>query len=155
MLRKDKVFAYITQGARLLVFRERGFEGFGLQIPAGSPHEEEALERAVLRESQEETGLEGLRIVAYLGSVSADQTKYGINEIHDRHFYHLAYDGIARDTWEHIEADPSMVTESTPEVIVFELRWIDISLEIPALAEGHDAYLGTLLERLDTNQRLP
>ncbi len=154
MIRKDKVFAYITQGTRLLVFLERGFEGFGLQIPAGSPHKEEALEKAVLRESREETGLNGLRLVAYLGSVSADQTKYGINEIHDRHFYHLVYEGVARDTWEHVEADPSIVTECTPEVIVFELRWIDLSLEIPTLAEGHDAYLGVLLEMLDTNQKI-
>ncbi|UCH04390.1 MAG: NUDIX domain-containing protein [Candidatus Thorarchaeota archaeon] len=84
---REKVFAYITKGSHLLVFRERGFEGFGLQIPAGTPEEVESLEHAVLREAVEETGLDSLIVVGHLGSVRVDQSEYGIDEVHRRHFY--------------------------------------------------------------------
>ena len=132
----------------MLVFMERGFEQFGLQVPAGSPHDDEGLEDAILRESWEETGLEGLEISQFLGSVGVDQTKYGLDEIHDRHFYHILYDGETQEKWEHVEADPSILTEHTPDVILFDLRWIDLASERPELAEGHDAFLETLIEKL-------
>jgi 8-oxo-dGTP diphosphatase len=145
MKRQDKVFAYITNGRRLLVFTERGLEQFGLQVPAGSVHGEDAsLEEAVLRESWEETGLEGLEIVRYLGSVGANQSKYGLDEIHDRHFFHLTCPGEPPEQWEHIESNPSLVTGHTPDTIVFNLHWVDIETQRPALAEGHDAFLQEL-----------
>jgi 8-oxo-dGTP diphosphatase len=144
MKRNEKVFAYITNGRRLLVFTERGFEHFGLQVPAGSVHEDASLEDAVLRESWEEAGLKGLEIVRYLGSVSVDQGKYGLDEIHDRHFFHLTYTGEPIGKWEHIESDPSIVTEHTPDVIVFDLRWIGFENARQSLAEGHDEFLHEL-----------
>ncbi|MFX1416938.1 MAG: NUDIX domain-containing protein, partial [Promethearchaeota archaeon] len=85
----EKVFAYITKGNLLLVFTERGFERFGLQVPAGSKKKEESLERAVLREAKEETGLESLTVVKHLGTVDVDQAEYGLDETHRRYFFHL------------------------------------------------------------------
>lgn len=46
-----------------------------------------------MRESWEETGFEGLTVVGYLGKVTADQRRYGLDEFHDRHFYHLEFAG--------------------------------------------------------------
>jgi ADP-ribose pyrophosphatase YjhB (NUDIX family) len=52
-----KVFAYITQGNRLLVFRHADFPEAGLQVPAGTVRLDERPEDAVLREAFEETGV--------------------------------------------------------------------------------------------------
>ncbi len=143
---REKVFAYVTRGSELLVFRERGFEQFGIQIPAGSPNDNESLESAVLRETAEETGLCALSIVSCLGSVDVDQTKYGLNEIHRRHFYHLISTDATPNTWRNEEKDPSIRTEFTPHRIVFDLWWISLEKEYPILAEGHDAFLSNVVD---------
>jgi 8-oxo-dGTP pyrophosphatase MutT (NUDIX family) len=143
---REKVFAYVTRGSDLLVFQERGFEKFGIQVPAGSPNHDESLEAAVLRETKEETGLGSLSIFRYLGSIEVDQTKYGINEIHRRHFYHLTTSEETPETWCHEEKDPSIRTEFTPECIIFDLWWISLKLEYPVLAEGHGAFLSDVID---------
>ncbi len=145
LLLREKVFAYVTRGSELLVFRERGFEQFGMQIPAGSPNDNESLESAVLRETAEETGLRALSIARYLGSVDVDQTKYGLSEIHRRHFFHLITTGETPDTWSHEEKDPSIRTEFTPHQIVFDLWWITLGKEYPVLAEGHSVFLSSVV----------
>ena len=61
---KEKVYAYIVKDHRLLVFRHIQFPEAGLQVPGGTVEEGEPLEEAVLREATEESGLEGLRLVA-------------------------------------------------------------------------------------------
>ncbi|TFF96388.1 hypothetical protein EU546_01530 [Candidatus Thorarchaeota archaeon] len=119
-MRRQKVFAYITSEQRLLVITEQGFEHFRLQIPARPEKKSESLEQAVLRESQKVTGLEEVGVAAILGSVSMGQKKYGLNEIHDRHFFHLVYDGPTKEQWQHVESESSVVAEHTPETIVFD-----------------------------------
>ena len=145
---REKVFAYVTRGSHLLVFTERGFEQFGLQIPAGSPKDRESLEEAALRETQEETGLSELMIDEYLGSVDIDQAKYGIQEIHRRHFYHIRTSEETPERWTNEEKDPSIVTEYTPDKIIFDLLWMSLIDGIPELAEGHDAFLSDVKEKL-------
>lgn len=148
MKMREKVFAYVTKGSRLLVFRERGFESFGLQIPAGTPEETEPLDLAVLREATEETGLDSLTIVGYLGSATFDQSQYGIDEVHRRHFYHLICEEETPESWSHVESDPSIVQEDTPDTIVFDIRWAPLSDTVLELSEGHGVFLDLLRERL-------
>lgn len=145
---QDKVFAYVTRHSDLLVFKELGFEHFGIQVPAGSPNLNETLEDAVLRETKEETGLTHLSIAVYLGCIDVNQTKYGRNEIHRRHFYHLTTTEETPETWHHEEKDPSIVTEFTPDQIIFELWWISLKGKRPVLAEGHGAFLTSLINHL-------
>ncbi|NHI83027.1 MAG: NUDIX domain-containing protein [Candidatus Thorarchaeota archaeon] len=145
---REKVFVYVTRGSDLLVFTEREFERSGLQIPAGSPKEGESLEQAALRETQEETGLLELSEIEYLGSVDVDQSKYGIHEIHRRHFYHVKTSEETPERWANEEKDPSIVTDSTPDRIVFDLSWISLIRTRPKLAEDHDAFLSSIIEKI-------
>jgi ADP-ribose pyrophosphatase YjhB (NUDIX family) len=68
MLRRHKVYAYITRAEQLLVFKQVDFPEAGIQIPGGTIESGELPEDAVLREAVEETGLERLHLVSYLGS---------------------------------------------------------------------------------------
>ena len=77
-----KVFAYITNGHRLLVFRHTDFPEAGIQVPAGTVKPNERLEIAVLREAYEETGLQGLTIRRYLGDQIRNMEDVGKDEIH-------------------------------------------------------------------------
>jgi 8-oxo-dGTP pyrophosphatase MutT (NUDIX family) len=63
----EKVVAYITQGDKLLVFSHPHHPGAGIQVPAGTIKAGEAPEEAVLREAYEETGLDKLKLRAFLG----------------------------------------------------------------------------------------
>src|SRR5690349_18913171 len=107
MVVKRKVLAYITHGNRLLVFTHPFAPEAGVQVPAGTVEEGEELAAAVMREAWEETGLEGLRLVRYLGHVQRDLSDFGKAEVHDRYFYHLAYDDEPPTTWRHEELYPS------------------------------------------------
>ena len=64
-----KAFAYVTHNNRLLIFSHPLEPEAGLQVPAGTMNDGETPEHAVLREAAEETGLESLRIVRFLGGV--------------------------------------------------------------------------------------
>jgi 8-oxo-dGTP pyrophosphatase MutT (NUDIX family) len=66
MNHRHKVYAYITRGDQLLVFRHIDFPGAGIQTPGGTIEEGEEPEDAVLREAVEETGLVKLRLVSHL-----------------------------------------------------------------------------------------
>ncbi|MFW9918400.1 MAG: NUDIX domain-containing protein [Candidatus Thorarchaeota archaeon] len=149
MNERVKIYAYITHGTRLLVFEERGFPEGGIQIPGGTPEPEETPQDAALREAIEETGLEALRYVRYLGEAIFDVSIYGIDEIHRRKFYHIVCDGTPPEKWNHEEVKPSIRTENTPEHIIFDLYWWDLRHGIPNLQSGFDAKLSDLLEYLD------
>ena len=141
---KHKVFAYITNGNRLLVFDHPEHPETGTQVPAGTRMEDEPPEAAVLREVEEETGLTDLRFESFLGEVDFPVPEW--NQVLRRRFYHLSCPGTPPERWRHYERHPS---DGTTEPILFELYWVDLSNGVPSLSPGHDAMLKELIERIE------
>jgi 8-oxo-dGTP diphosphatase len=139
-----KVFAYITHQNKLLVFRHIDFPEAGIQVPAGTVKPNENLETAVLREAQEETGLNDLTIKAYLGEQIRSMEDVGKHEIHYRHFYHLLCGSNPPHRWQHDENDPS---DGGSSPIRFEFFWAAIPDGIPELICDH----GIMLPRLENS----
>ncbi|MEO8288460.1 MAG: NUDIX domain-containing protein [Chloroflexota bacterium] len=127
MNRTKKVIAYITRvgplgWSELLVFEHRDYPGAGLQVPAGTVKDGEAVETAVLREATEETGLEKCRLMRKLAVYDWFNTSSG--QINERHVFHLtAPDGTA-DEWTWVETGGGEVTEL--EGYVFCFRWVPL-----------------------------
>ena len=121
MKRVKKVVAYITLGEKLLVFTQRDFPREGLQVPAGTVEAGEPIDLAVLREAEEETGLTNLKLVKYLGAKEFDATAKALDEVHERHFFHLEAANPAPEKWRHWEMNPSG-DDKTP--VAFDLRWV-------------------------------
>ena len=95
---KHKVFAYITRGSHLLVFDHPGHPEAATQVPAGTRPPTEDAVAAVLREAKEETGLDGLEVLGFLGEVDFPVPQRG--ELHRRRFYHLRCHGEAPSRWQ-------------------------------------------------------
>ncbi len=131
---RRKVFAYITYGDKLLVFRHTEYPDAGIQVPAGTVEDGENLEAAVIREAIEETGLEDLRLERFLGIQERDMSDVGRNEIHERHFYHLTCECEPPETWLHIEKHPS---EGEDEEFEFEFFWAKLPDYVPELVSDH------------------
>lgn len=95
---QHKVVAYIVRGDSLVAFVHENDEnplvGSGLQVPAGTVHDGEEPDEAVLREPFEETGLRGLRIVRRLGR---DEVTWPNRPPHVRHFFHLTTTTLPRN----------------------------------------------------------
>lgn len=142
---KHKVFAYITHGRRLLVFRHPESPEAGIQVPAGTVQPGEDLEAAVLREATEETGRTDLVLVRFLGEEVRDRSDVGRDEIHHRHFYHLRCTGDPPATWRHWETDPS---DGSPGPIPFDFFWAPLPDGVPELIAGHGKLLPQLLASL-------
>ena len=142
----SKVFAYITNQNRLLVFRHTDFPEAGIQVPAGTVKPNEELAIAVLRDAEEETGLQGLTIRTYLGEQLRNMEDVGKDEIHHRHFYHLICEGDPPHQWQHDEGDPS---EGGSDPIHFEFFWAGIPDQIPELICDHGIMLSRLEELLN------
>lgn len=142
---KQKAFAYITHRGQLLVFRHVDVPEAGIQVPAGTIKPGEAPELAALREAQEETGLQGLALVSFLGECVRDMTDRGKNEVHRRYFYHLRCTKRPPETWQHEESDPSEPVDRNPRFAFF---WAALPDGVPPLIAGHGALLPTLIERL-------
>ena len=142
MLTKNKVYAYITRGNNLLVFRHVDFPEAGIQVPGGTMEDGEDPLEAVLREAYEETGLDKLQVASYLGSdewILAGEK--GEKERIQRHFYHLNCHPNAPDRWLHEELNPS---DGSPAPITFEFYW----LPVESAAHLLPPYFQTQLENL-------
>jgi len=138
---KEKVYAYIVKDNRLLVFRHTRFPEAGLQVPGGTVEEGERLEEAVLREAAEESGLVGLKLVAFLGSQDYDLGALGQGEgTLCKHFFHLKLDGEAPETWLNYEWNPS---DGSPAPIEFEFFWAPLN-PMPELAGDQGRWLDHL-----------
>lgn len=144
---KHKVFAYITHGHRLLVFRHADFPQAGIQVPAGTVQPNEHPDEAVLREVCEETGLSDFAEVYLLGEQIRDMRDFNRDEIHQRYFYHLQYAGDPPTAWRHDET-----SGGTAAPIVFEFFWANLPNEVPKLIADHDKFLPALLKRLSIEQ---
>ncbi|HYE79270.1 MAG TPA: NUDIX domain-containing protein, partial [bacterium] len=115
-----KALAYIVRGRSVLVLRDLAGRLAGLgQVPGGTMEPGETPEEAVLREAFEETGLEGLRIVAKVGYLEMPCPVHE-REIQHRHYFHMAFDGDVPDGWEHVEATPSCGSPPIPLALAFE-----------------------------------
>jgi 8-oxo-dGTP pyrophosphatase MutT (NUDIX family) len=99
-VRVPKVVAYVTRGDALLVFRHRDLPlvEVGLQVPAGTIEHGEPPQEAAAREVEEETGLTGLLLAAYLGAADYD-VRPGRPEVHERHFFHFIAPPETPDEW--------------------------------------------------------
>ena len=142
---KRKVFAYITRGDHLLVFRHPDALEAGIQVPAGTVEEGEDPATAVVREAIEETGLTSLTLRSFLGKQERDMADFGRDEIHERRFYHVQCTDSPPPTWRHHELHPS---DGTTEPITFEFFWVRLPDEVPDLIADQGAMLPWLLGEL-------
>lgn len=149
---KRKVFAYITNGERLLVFRHPYSPEAGIQVPAGTIEEHGHAEEAVMREAYEETGLTDLSLHCFLGEDLRDMSDFGRNEMHHRYFYHLWCHGLPPARWYHQERDLSDSFESMS--IIFEFFWMPLPCNIAALIADHGKMLPQLLDVIAMRESL-
>ena len=142
-----KVLAYITRPSfpnfQLLVFTHRDYPEAGVQVPAGTIQKGEAPEIAVMREAEEETGLQSLVLLGNLGTFLYDNPYTG--QLNERHVFHLGVQGHTANNWEWIETDGGAKSES--EGYVFLFYWVSLGAPI-SLAGGQGDYIGELLEVL-------
>lgn len=138
---KDRCVAYITKENLLLVFEHVKYPEQGVQVPAGHPELGESLENAVIRESEEETGLTCFQLEKYLGYKEYNLTHKGLG-YERRHFYHLEYDGETPDCWVHTEKHPH---EGPDDELDFRLYWSPIT-EVD-LHWDHGAFLHKIVNK--------
>ena len=136
---KRKVYAYVTHGHRLLVFRHVDFPEAGIQVPGGTVEPGESFERAVRREVREETGLRGLELAGLVGEQMLDMSDHGLAEVQQRRFYHMRCQKETSERWQHVERYAS--DGSGP--LLFELWWAEID-EMPELAGKLGQFLPAL-----------
>ena len=143
-----KVLAYVTNAGRLLVFSHPESPEAGIQVPAGTMEEGEAPVDAVLREAQEETGLEGLTIDAFLGRTIRSFTTplYPSGVVFHRYIFHLRCHGNPPETWRHYEQFPS---EGPNEPIPFDFFWATLPNGVPELISYQGELLPTLVATLN------
>lgn len=148
MIVRRKAFAYIVHDDQIVLLYHPDHPEAGIQVPAGTMESGETPEAAVLREAFEETGIEGLEIVRFLGRVRIDMRPWGKQEWHDRWFFQLTVSAPLppshADAWERIENDPA---DGGPPVR-FLLRWTPLDA-IPPLIGGHDRYLDAIVPASD------
>jgi 8-oxo-dGTP pyrophosphatase MutT (NUDIX family) len=156
LLRVRKAFAYITHRDRLLVFAHPDFPDAGIQVPAGTMRPDETPEAAVLREAWEETGLDGLRIVRFLGeqdflAVSSDTIRFGDGQttIHHRFFFHLVFEGEPRETWRHYELHDGLAPPTA-----FDMSWAQLPDGVPDLIAEHGRYVPELVASMASSRQL-
>jgi ADP-ribose pyrophosphatase YjhB (NUDIX family) len=119
----QKVYAYITRGDQLLVFRHVGYPEAGIQVPGGTLEEGESPQQGVMREAREETGLADLRLEVAMGIHQYDVSQNNDPATHLRHFYHLTCGGEVPGRWQHYEMHPS---DGSAEPILFDFYWVPI-----------------------------
>jgi ADP-ribose pyrophosphatase YjhB (NUDIX family) len=142
---RRKVYVYITYQGKLLIFSHPDFPEASLQVPGGTVKPGEAPEAAAWREAVEETGLQGLHLVRCLGEQVRDMADCGLDEIHQRTFFHFECTQAPPEVWRHNEADPS---DGSLAPIVFELFWIRLPGAVPPLISQQDYLLPRLVELL-------
>lgn len=146
MIEKRKAFAYITREDHLLVFTHPLAPEAGIQVPAGTIKDGEEPRKAALREAREETGLDKLRVSSFLGTVNRAMRDQGLDEIHQRHFFHLVCDQETPARWQHWEAHPSS-GEAGP--IPLDYYWVRMPDDVPELIADQGQMLVKLYKKLN------
>jgi 8-oxo-dGTP pyrophosphatase MutT (NUDIX family) len=134
----EKVYAYVTYEDKLLVFKHTHYPEAGIQVPGGTIEGDERPDEAILREVKEETGLNDLEVISYLGMWPFDLSLIGEQGIQHRHFFHLRYMGPILEVWRHYERTPF---EGPYEQIEFEFYWVKLPEDVPELAGGQGVML--------------
>jgi 8-oxo-dGTP pyrophosphatase MutT (NUDIX family) len=141
--RRKRVYAYITNQGRLLVFAHPNSPSAGIQVPAGTVEPGEDPNHAVLREAEEETGLSDLVLGAFLGKLERDMCEFGTDEIQEAWFYHLTCPGIPPHSWSHDETSCGRV-----DPIQFDFFWASLPDGLPELIALNGAMLDELYEAM-------
>ena len=96
---KKNVLAYCVRGDQLPVFRhvDCSWKEVGVQVPAGSIREGDAVEGAALGELREETGYACFEINGVIGTTWYDISPYReeLQEIHGAQIVQVEHDGHA------------------------------------------------------------
>ncbi len=145
---RQRVFIYITNHGKLLVFDHVENPSLGMQIPGGTIEEGELPAHAALREAEEETGLSEIKLKSFLGEFQKDLTPFGRDETIHAWFFHLEATGQPPIRWRHYETD----AHNKVEPIEFELYWVALDPK-PVLGGIDDAKLYQLMESLCCNTK--
>ncbi len=95
---------------------------------------------AAMREAEEETGLDCLRLAAHLGDF--EQSAPDRDEVWLRYCYHVVCWAEPPARWRHHESDPA---DGSPGPILLEFFWAKLPDGVPPLAAGHEVMLPRLL----------
>jgi ADP-ribose pyrophosphatase YjhB (NUDIX family) len=139
-----KVYAYITYKDQLLVFEHTDFPEAGIQVPGGSVEDGETVEYAVIRETEEETGLKNFKIVRKLGVITRDIDDLNLKGTQERHYFHLETELYPGECWIAYEEEPSDGSEGPIE---FRFYWVPLR-KVPHLNGDLDEMLPELLHSL-------
>ncbi|WP_280464644.1 NUDIX hydrolase [Nocardia brasiliensis] len=135
-----RVAAYVIRHRtvpELLVFDHVGMPEAGTQIPAGGVYSGEDLERAVLREVAEETGLLDVPVV---NRIAVEHRPHPLTHQPRRTtFFHLHTVTDTADAWTH-----RVDSDGDDHGLTFDCRFSALPLDIP-LADHQDAWLGKIL----------
>jgi len=136
------VYAYITWGNHLLVFRHVDYPDAGIQVPGGTVEPGESFKVALMREVREETGLTDCTLMGLLGEQERDMSSHGVNEIQHQRFYHLKCGGTPPEHWRHVEE----YADDGSGPLVFEYSWVRLN-NLPGLVGTQGDFLHRLLEK--------
>jgi len=139
MLLIKKAYGYICRDnegiIQVLVFRHSMLEA-GIQIPKGTVKQKESPVQAVIREMQEETGLNIFKVDKLLAE---DFWENDDGIIHNRFFYKIQVSNTL-DKWDYA---PTGGGEETG--LIFHYFWISSKDEVE-LIRGHGDYLHLILK---------
>jgi len=140
--KRDRAFCYIVHQEKIVLLKLIDYPHLALQIPGGTIEVNEEPADAALREAEEETGLESLKLVKLLGDDVCDMRQYGHQEIVHGWFYQFSVDGFEKgDVWHHDE----LHAHGGGGPIRYQLSWYSIH-EMPP-THGRDALF---MDQIDT-----
>jgi len=142
---KAKALAYITKDDRLLVFSHPLSPEAGIQVPGGTIQPGEEAAAAAMREGREETGLQELSLESHLGQTQINLSALGIDEIHQRDYFHIICQQETAARWRH---DENFADDGSGP-IPLEHYWVKMPLDEPLLTADLDEMLPRLYQNLN------
>jgi ADP-ribose pyrophosphatase YjhB (NUDIX family) len=124
---RKRVVGYVTRGRELLVFDHQGMPDVPTQVPAGRVDSHETLEEGVVREVEEETGVEVTQI-RELADAEEFERLFGPHA-HKSYAFHARAEPGGPDEWDHPVSGTGMDAG-----LVYACRWVP--LDDPPLLWG-------------------